>query len=91
MTIHDLVSGSEYEVLALIEDFHGGVFRKGQRLRFVERHFLPYDDGHTLIFSEVRASPADAGREIRMYLQGTDQREIIEQTDRYLREVTSRA
>jgi len=91
MTIYDLNPGAEYKVVTSIQDFHGSVFTEGQRLRFVERQYLPYDDGHTLIFTEDRDSRTGSVRELRMHLQGTDHRDAIENTDHYLREFITEA
>ena len=54
-------------------DFYGNDFAASERLIFVEKHFLPYEGGHTLVF-----------RERKMYLQETEQREIIENFSDYL-------
>lgn len=75
MTVCDLVEGRTYEVVREIRDFYGGVFPVGQRLVFTERHFLPYDGGHTIVFGPVR-----------MYLQEEVNAEIADRLDEYLRE-----
>lgn len=42
-------------------------FSSGETLTFVERNFLPYDDGHTIVF-----------RERKLYLQEDENKEIID-------------
>ncbi|MBX2851958.1 MAG: DUF3601 domain-containing protein [Phycisphaeraceae bacterium] len=84
MTICELKPGATYEVIQVIQDFHGGVFVIGKQLRFVEKHYLPYDDGYTLVFSERRQGLRDSWREVKMYLQGKDQEEVINATERFL-------
>ncbi len=83
-TIYDLKPDVTYEVVADIADFYGQVFQPGRRLIFVERHFLPYDDGHTVCFREEHESTPGSFREVRMYLQGDDHRDVIQCTAKYL-------
>lgn len=42
-------------------------FSSGETLTFVERNFLPYDGGHTIVF-----------RERKLYLQEDENKEIID-------------
>ncbi len=63
VTVYSLVPGVTYRVLRAFTDFYGQAFTPGEALTFVERHFLPYDDGHTLVFT-------GASGERRMYVQG---------------------
>ncbi len=72
-TIYDLVPDVEYVVSESFTDYHGQQFVTGERLRFRERHFLPYHGGHTLVF-EPRA----------IYLQEEDQSHILAHLPRYL-------
>jgi Domain of unknown function (DUF3601) len=75
LTVHSLVPGHVYRVGKTMADHCAQEFRPGENLRFVERHFLPYDGGHTLVF----ASPD--GRERRMYLQESDDSDILANLD----------
>jgi hypothetical protein len=88
-TFYDLTPGTAYEVVADIVDFHGQVFLPGRRLIYVERHFLPHDDGHTVNFREEREFMPGSFREMPMYLQGDDHRDIIEHTAKYIRPVSN--
>ncbi len=42
-----------YEVMQDFTDHYGHAFASGTRLTFVQRHFLPYEGGHTLCFREA--------------------------------------
>jgi hypothetical protein len=88
MTIYQLKPNTEYELLQDFVDFYGHSFRMGQRLTFLERFYLPYDDGNTLFFNQEREFMPGSLREIGMFLHGTDQRDIIENTHLYMRAVT---
>lgn len=52
MTVYDLKPPGVYLVLKSFADYYGNSFDAGERLTFVERHFLPYDAGHTIRFKE---------------------------------------
>ena len=49
-TVYGLVPGAEYEVVQTFTDHYQNKFEVGERLRFKERHFLPYHGGHTIVF-----------------------------------------
>jgi hypothetical protein len=51
-TVYGLVSGAEYQVVQSFTDYYSNHFQRGELLRYKERHFLPYEGGHTLIFDE---------------------------------------
>ncbi|HKQ05518.1 MAG TPA: DUF3601 domain-containing protein [Blastocatellia bacterium] len=51
-TIYGLAPGGEYRVMQPFTDYYGNEFKGGELLRFRERHFLPYDGGHTIVFDE---------------------------------------
>ncbi len=51
-TVHALVPGAEYQVMQTFTDCNQGQFLRGERLRFKDRHFLPYHGGHTIVFEE---------------------------------------
>jgi hypothetical protein len=78
LTVHSLVPGHLYRVGKAIADHCGNAFHPGEELRFVERHFLPYDGGHTIVFG------CPDGRERRMYLQDEDESDILGNLDEYL-------
>ena len=65
--------GRVYEVQQDFTDDARQTFARGERLVFRQRHFLPYHDGHTLMFD---------GRVVQ--LQGDAQRELIEDWDAYM-------
>ncbi len=70
---YSLVSGDCCIVVKSFTDYYGNHFAAGEKLIFVERHFLPYDGGHTLVFGERK-----------MYLQENEQSEIISNFKDYL-------
>lgn len=74
--IYTLEGGATYAVKRTFTDFYGNVFTQGERLTYVERHFLPYDGGHTLVF-----------RECKLYLQEEANRDIIDSFAEYLSRV----
>jgi hypothetical protein len=51
-TVYGMEAGGAYRVMQSFVDFHGNQFRRGEVLRFNERHFLPYHGGHTVSFDE---------------------------------------
>ena len=89
MDIYKLEPNREYQLLKDFVDFHGQSFSTGQRLIYICRHYLPYDDGHTVVFKQEREFMPGSFRESRMYLQGGDQKDIIENTGEYLRMINS--
>jgi hypothetical protein len=50
--IHNLKKGSQYSVRRDFADFYHNQFTQGERLTYVESHFLPYHGGHTVVFKE---------------------------------------
>jgi hypothetical protein len=78
LTVHSLVPGRVYRVCKAIADHCGNAFSPGEELRFVERHFVPYYGGHTIVFA------CPDGRERCMYLQEDDESEILGDLDAYL-------
>ncbi len=63
LTVHRLKAGQRYTVVRAFQDYYANAFSPGEQLTFVEQNFLPYDDGHTLVFRDDRG-------ERRMYVQG---------------------
>ncbi|MEJ5225944.1 MAG: DUF3601 domain-containing protein [Anaerolineales bacterium] len=66
-SVLDLQPGITYTVLREICDYYDNIFQVGEKLTFTERHYLPYDGGHTLVFGERR-----------MYLQKDMHAEILD-------------
>lgn len=76
-TIYDLVPGNRYRVVQSFVDFYGNSFQQGELLRFKERFFTPYHDGHTVVFEERS-----------LYLQQETNAPILDNFSDYLAEVT---
>ena len=72
-TVYGMSPGHEYQILRSFTDHYGNAFEKGERLRFKQRHFLPYHGGHTIVF-EVRT----------LYLQEEQNREILDHFSEYI-------
>jgi len=76
-TVYGMISGREYRVMKSFTDYYGNSFQRNELLRFKERHFLPYDGGHTIIFDERS-----------LYLQEDRNQEILENFSEYIAQVT---
>ena len=61
-TAADLVVGRTYRVIAAFEDYDGIVHPIGECWRFLEKSFLPYDDGLSLFVERE-------GRKVQLRLQ----------------------
>jgi len=72
-TVYGLMPGREYQVMKSFMDHYGNAFEQGERLRFKQRHFLPYHGGHTILFDE-RA----------LYLQEDQNSEILDHFSDYI-------
>ena len=48
-TAADLVTGQTYTVITAFKDYDGIIHPIGETWRFLEKNFLPYEDGLTLI------------------------------------------
>jgi hypothetical protein len=72
-TLYGLVPGYPYQVMKSFTDYYGNSFDQGEILRFKERHFLPYDGGHTIVFVERS-----------LYLQEDKNREILDKFSEYI-------
>jgi hypothetical protein len=72
-TVYGMIPEREYQVLKSFTDHYGNAFERGERLRFKQRHFLPYHGGHTIVFEE-RA----------LYLQEDQNREILDHFSEYI-------
>jgi len=75
-TVYGLVRGAEYRVVQSFTDYYSNHFQRGELLRFKERHFLPYDGGHTLIFEERS-----------LYLQEYQNSAILESFSDYIAQI----
>jgi hypothetical protein len=73
LTVYTLQPGRCYEVRQAFRDYYGNDFAMGERLTFQQRHFLPYDGGHTVMFAEKT-----------MYLQEDVNSAILDEFCRYL-------
>ncbi len=80
-TATDLIPGQIYRVITEFKDFDGIIHVIGETWRFVEKNFLPYEDGLSL-FVET------GGQNISFRLQWRDesQGEIIDQFSMYVEE-----
>jgi hypothetical protein len=74
--IYTLEKGETYVVSKRLTNFYGNVFAPGEGLTYVERHFLPYHGGHTLVFKERN-----------IYLQEEENKDIIDDFAEYLSHV----
>jgi hypothetical protein len=72
-TVYGMIQEREYQVVQSFKDHYGNSFEEGERLRFKQRHFLPYHGGHTVVF-EGRA----------LYLQEDENRGILDHFSDYL-------
>jgi len=71
--LYTLEKDASYVVTRMFTDFYGNVFSLGEVLTYSERHFQPYDGGHTLVFKERN-----------IYLQEEENRGIIDSFAEYL-------
>jgi hypothetical protein len=72
-TIYGMIPDREYQVMKSFTDHYGNAFEQGERLRFKQRHFLPYHGGHTVVFE---------GKSL--YLQEDQNREILDHFSEYI-------
>ncbi|MFN8381674.1 MAG: DUF3601 domain-containing protein [Anaerolineales bacterium] len=80
-TASDLIPGKTYSVIKEFTDYYGNLHLIGESWQFMEKHFLPYDDGLTL------RGQRD-GQDIWVYLQWRKetQGEIIDNFHMYVEE-----
>ena len=77
----DLVPGQTYRVVTPFEDYDGINHLVGETWRFVEKNFVPYDDGLTLsVERDGKATP------IRLQWRDEAQGEIIDNFSDYVEE-----
>jgi hypothetical protein len=72
-TVYGLIPGSQYQIKKSFTDYYGNAFERGELLRFKERHFLPYEGGHTILFVERP-----------LYLQEEKNEEILDNFSDYI-------
>jgi hypothetical protein len=72
-TIYGLYPGRNYRVIKSFTDFYENSFQKNEVLHFKERHFLPYDGGHTIVFEERM-----------LYLQENKNKDILDNFSEYI-------
>lgn len=72
LDIYSLVEGTTYIIEKDFNDFYNQTFTRGEKLTFVEKHFLPHDGGHTIVFKQRR-----------LYLQEEEHKSIIDNFDAY--------
>ncbi len=81
-TASNLISGRTYSVVQAFTDYDGILHSLGERWRFVEKNFLPYEDGLTLhIEKNGRAET------IRLQWREETQGQIIDDFSQYVEEL----
>ena len=72
-TATDLIPGQTYRVITAFKDYDGSMHPIGETWRFVEKNFLPYEDGLSL-FVEMNGQNTS----IRLQWRTESQGEIID-------------
>jgi len=80
-TAADLVSGRTYTIVKMFIDYDGIIHSTGERWRFVEKDFLPYDGLTLHIERKGRAET------IRLQWREETQGQIIDYFSEYVEEV----
>lgn len=80
-TAADLIRGRIYIVKTSFEDYDGAIHRIGEQWRFIEKDFLPYDDGLSL-FVEMNEQKV----QIRLQWRDETQGKIINNFSNYVQE-----
>ena len=80
-TAADLVSGRTYTIVKMFIDYDGIIHSIGERWRFVEKDFLPYEDGLTLHID--RKGQSDT---LRLQWRAETQAQIIDDFSEYVEE-----
>ncbi len=73
LDIYSLVEGTTYTIEKDFTDFYNQPVFRGEKLTFVERNFLPYDGGHTIVFIQRT-----------LYLQEEMNKNILDNLNAYL-------
>lgn len=71
--VYELIPGAQYQVIQSFTDYYQNSFTQGELLYFRQRHFLPYEGGHTIVFEERT-----------LYLQEEVNQEILDHFSDYL-------
>ena len=72
-TVYGMLPDREYRIVKSFTDHYGNEFERGERLRFKQRHFLPYHGGHTIVFEGKT-----------LYLQEDQNSEILDNFSEYI-------
>ncbi len=80
LSVYRLQPGARYRVIQSFTDYYRNAFEQGTILTFVERHFLPYEGGHTIVFTDAR-----------LYLQENESAVILTDFDTYFEACGARA
>jgi Domain of unknown function (DUF3601) len=80
-TAADLVPGRIYSVVAPFKDFDGAIHPIGERWHFIEKNFLPYEDGLSL-FIELNGQKL----QVRLQWRAETQGRIIDDFSDYVNE-----
>ena len=81
-TASNLVSGRTYIVVQAFTDYDGILHSLGERWRFVEKNFLPYEDGLTLHIEKNGWAET-----IRLQWREETQGQIIDDFSEYVEEI----
>jgi len=81
-TASDLMPGKTYRVISAFKDYDGTLHPVGENWRFVEKNFLPYEDGLSL-FIEKNGEYASFRLQWRAETQG----QIIDDFSDFVEEV----
>ena len=73
LDIHRLEKAAQYQVCQTFTDFYHNLFNEGEKLTFVQFHFLPYHGGYTIVFKERN-----------LYLQEEENANILNSLGDYL-------
>lgn len=78
-TAVDLVPGQTYSVMVPFRDYDGGIHPVGEQWRFIEKNFLPYEDGLTLFIEQNGRRTS-----IRLQWREETQAQIIDRFSEYV-------
>ena len=73
LSVFNLEPGVVYEVVKPFADYYRNQFSVGEKLTYVERNYVPYHGGHTVVF-----------RERKLYLQDDENADLIDSLGEYL-------
>jgi hypothetical protein len=80
-TAAELVPGKTYAVVTAFQDYDGVIHPVGERWGYVEKNFLPYEDGLTVVIEKdgIRS-------QIRLQWREESQGEIVDNFSEYVEE-----